>query len=120
MIFPSMAEAADKITAATSNGVVLDLTTAMIMVGGFAAMSLILEIAKKYLSRVDKNLDARVMTEDRHNACKSETITSMNEFKKEVRSELGQIKGILLVLATKGEISVEQIQKLVARVQAEE
>lgn len=87
------------------------------IVAGYLALKFI-EEGVKYLSRkVRKVIDNEdnFITDTRCKSCRKEQDQADREFKKEVRENLGQIKGILLVMATEGKVDIDQLSKLVSK-----
>lgn len=89
----------------------MEITTGTVIVsaaGGILLKEVVTYLWKKFIRVADGNY----VTEKNCTACRAEQSAADREFKKEVREALGQIKGILLVLASGEKVSLADLQKL--------
>lgn len=99
--------------------VVSVMQAGLVLVGALVvgeALRLAVRYFFKKITREDYLIkrDCEKCTEGRNKASE-QRYTELNEFKREVRTSLNMIKGILLVLATKGEIPLDKIDELINR-----
>lgn len=93
----------------------MDLNMAAIIVGGFLVLKFLEFGLDHFLKKVRKVADNEYITEERCGKCREDQDTSDRSFKREMREDIGQIKGILLVLATGEKVDMDQIAKLISR-----
>lgn len=87
----------------------MDMNIAFIVVGGF----LIMRLVEKVIDSIwRKTVDTDYVTQSHCQSCEKNRVDDLASLKREVRENFGVIKGMLMALVMKREISTEELKDL--------